>query len=118
MKLKALAESVLARELRVACLNERVSVQVHITREPLKQQLEAKVASERDAGPLGKEMVQDYRRPHLGEVVMEATESAVGRLAVLVCGPAKMADDVRAAVVVELKKGHGHVELFHEGFAW
>lgn len=34
--------------------------------------------------------------------------------AVVLCGPAPMADDARAAFVVELKYGQGRMELFME----
>lgn len=40
------------------------------------------------------------------------------RTAVLVCGPAEMADEARMAVHAVLKQGYRDVEYFEESFGW
>ncbi|KAK2787958.1 hypothetical protein FQN52_006963 [Onygenales sp. PD_12] len=42
----------------------------------------------------------------------------VGRTAILVCGPAEMADEARVAVHMVLKEGYQGVEYFEESFGW
>ncbi|KAK2798400.1 hypothetical protein FQN50_008840 [Emmonsiellopsis sp. PD_5] len=42
----------------------------------------------------------------------------VGRTAILVCGPAEMADEARVAVHTVLKEGYQGVEYFEESFGW
>ncbi|PGH33087.1 hypothetical protein GX50_04069 [[Emmonsia] crescens] len=41
-----------------------------------------------------------------------------GRTAILVCGPAEMADEARVAVHAVLKQGYRGVEYFEESFGW
>ncbi|OJD11947.1 hypothetical protein AJ78_07380, partial [Emergomyces pasteurianus Ep9510] len=41
-----------------------------------------------------------------------------GRTAILVCGPAEMADEARVAVHAVLKEGYRGVEYFEESFGW
>ena len=56
------------------------------------------------------------RRPDVPASIHEATRGRRGSLAVVVCGPASMADDARAAFVSELKAGRTNMELFIEAF--
>ena len=58
------------------------------------------------------------RRPDVPASIREATRGWRGSLAVVVCGPASMADDARAAFVSELKAGQANMELFMEAFNW
>ena len=61
-----------------------------------------------------------HRSDVLGAVteVVEKHQSngGVGKLGVVACGPARMADDARAAEVKMLGKGHGDLEFFPESF--
>ena len=57
-----------------------------------------------------------YSRPDIRQLVDEAVTAASGKTAVFVCGPAKMADDARAAV--RLRVGERDVELFEEMYGW
>lgn len=60
-----------------------------------------------------------YRKPAVSEVVREyvgAMES--NRAAVFVCGPARMADETRAAVRREASSSSKDVELFEEMYGW
>lgn len=60
-----------------------------------------------------------YRKPNVGEVVHEYVASMQSnRAAVFVCGPARMADEARAAVRKEGKAGEKDVELFEEMYGW
>jgi hypothetical protein len=62
-----------------------------------------------------------YHRPDILQVITEAvakhkSDGGAGRLAVVSCGPGRMADDARAAVVKMLGKGHGTLDFFPESF--
>lgn len=63
-----------------------------------------------------------YRRPHVQDAVLgvidevHAAGSAGGRIAILTCGPAAMADEARVAVHRALKAGKRGVEYFEETF--
>lgn len=111
----AFVESVMRNELKVASEYPRLTVKISITDAGIREQLESKVDP---SEMMIKSDSHEYQRPDVAAAVSKASGSARGRLAVLVCGPARMADDVRAAVVEELKDGGGHVQLFHQGFAW
>ncbi|KAL5604380.1 hypothetical protein BROUX41_002352 [Berkeleyomyces rouxiae] len=52
------------------------------------------------------------------EVEAAAAQTGAGRLAVLACGPAVMADDARAAVVEAVARGYTQTEYFEEAFNW
>jgi NAD(P)H-flavin reductase len=55
-----------------------------------------------------------------GLVAMEAeeTKESSGRLAVLTCGPAQMADDCRQTVYEIMKGGFRDIEYYEEAFGW
>ncbi|KAL6814399.1 ferric reductase like transmembrane component domain-containing protein [Trichoderma sp. SZMC 28015] len=58
-------------------------------------------------------------RPNIHSVVMSAARGAQGsNLAVVACGPAKMADDSRLAVVDALKNGNHNIDYYEESFTW
>jgi NAD(P)H-flavin reductase len=59
-------------------------------------------------------------RPDVDMAVREAAEEVgtSGRLAVVACGPAQMADDARRACVRALRRGYRGVEYFEESFKW
>ncbi|CAK7232407.1 hypothetical protein SCUCBS95973_008250 [Sporothrix curviconia] len=60
-------------------------------------------------------------RPDVKGIVAAAVEQAKlssTRVAVLVCGPAQMADDSRAAVFTAMRGGFHGIEYFEETFGW
>jgi predicted ferric reductase len=63
-------------------------------------------------------------RPDIKNAILEAARvnvaggSRAGRLAVLVCGPAGMADEGRAAVYQAMKEGCRGIEYIEETFGW
>ncbi|PYH89331.1 ferric reductase transmembrane component 4 precursor [Aspergillus ellipticus CBS 707.79] len=62
-----------------------------------------------------------YGRPAIHSTVMTAVSEAKAssaRLAVLTCGPAKMADECRASVYDAMKGGFQDIEYFEEAFGW
>lgn len=65
------------------------------------------------------EVRQHSRRPDAGAVVMSAVARAGKHdaLAVVACGPAKMADDSRLAVIHALTGG-SRIDYFEESFRW
>ncbi|KFG87192.1 hypothetical protein MANI_113140 [Metarhizium anisopliae] len=60
-----------------------------------------------------------YRRPNAAAIILAAAEDAGERtLAVVACGPAKMADDARRAVTEALDIFPCQMEYFEESFRW
>jgi ferric-chelate reductase len=63
-------------------------------------------------------------RPDITAAILRAAKenmdggSAAGRLAILVCGPASMADEARAAVQHAMKSGCRSIEYIEETFGW
>jgi predicted ferric reductase len=91
--------------------DERVEMEVHVTRRE-------------DAydDVLGEEL-RNVRlmagRPEVHMVVRDAAEMAGKQsLAIVACGPAVMADEIRRASVNMLAAGHSEVEYFEESFQW
>jgi len=107
---RAFIADVAARELRVL---KSTSLDVHgyITDEGVA------AADEGKNGDVEGVTLHAYR-PDVDALVMKEAERTVGSLAVVVCGPGSMADDVRRAVVRALAKGWAGVELFEESFTW
>lgn len=59
------------------------------------------------------------RRLDASTAVAAAVEQAAGTsLAVVACGPAKMADDTRRAAVRSMQPGAGRIDYFEESFQW
>lgn len=57
-------------------------------------------------------------RPDIKHSILRSVGKDVGRSAVLVCGPAGMADEARVAVHQALKGGARGVDYFEETFGW
>ncbi|GAB7347554.1 hypothetical protein MBLNU459_g4444t2 [Dothideomycetes sp. NU459] len=60
-------------------------------------------------------------RPDVTAVILGAAQEAAAsssRLAVLVCGPAAMADEARAAVSTALRQGVSSIAYFEEAYGW
>ncbi|RAK95283.1 ferric reductase family protein [Aspergillus ibericus CBS 121593] len=62
-----------------------------------------------------------YGRPAINSLVRAAAQEAQAssaRLAVMTCGPAKMADECRTAMYDVMKGGFRDIEYFEEAFGW
>ncbi|QPG95093.1 hypothetical protein C2857_007641 [Epichloe festucae Fl1] len=60
-----------------------------------------------------------YQRPSARQIVMAAAECAgQGSLAVVACGPARLADDARRSVIEAMDRGLCEIEYFEESFRW
>ncbi|KAJ5826477.1 hypothetical protein N7447_003240 [Penicillium robsamsonii] len=60
-------------------------------------------------------------RPHLQSLIMSRVSdacSAGGSLAILVCGPPRMADEARAAAHLAMRQGHRSIKFVEESFTW
>jgi len=62
-----------------------------------------------------------HERPDIRSIILDMAKeesSAGASLAVLVCGPAGMADEARDAVHRAMKRGCKNVDYFEEAFGW
>lgn len=60
-------------------------------------------------------------RPHIQSLIMSRASDAASagvRLAILVCGPAGMADEARAATHLAMRQGYRSIQYVEESFAW
>ncbi|KAI0619252.1 ferric reductase like transmembrane component [Pyrenophora tritici-repentis] len=98
------------RDFRVLLSDERLELEVHVTREEAKDDvLDEDMKSVRIMS----------HRPNVHTTIEEtAQEAGQQRLAIVACGPALMADQARKASVEMLGRGHCGVEYFEESFKW
>lgn len=62
---------------------------------------------------------QHSRRPDVSQIVTSAANKAGrGSLAVVACGPERMVDDARLAVVNTLRSSDCDIDYFQESFSW
>ena len=105
------AEEVLRRDMRGAFEGGRVSVEVFLTGG----------SGERDLNSVDwhKSVSVSEGRPDVSaEIECSARGAMGGSVAVVACGPARMADEARGAVVGVLGEGYHRVEYFQEAFNW
>lgn len=106
------ADEVLRSDMAGAFRKGKVKVDMFLTRGVGDQE-------SGDAAEWSKEVSVVAGRPDVTAEIQAAAQQAVGgRLAVVACGPARMADDSRAAVVGVLGEGFHRVEYFQEAFNW
>ena len=124
----AFLTDVLSRDIPIHLLQEeRLHFTVHVTQDeeikddilPSIQHLQNDI---RYTNALGKVKTK-AGRPEVEAAVREAAMDAGkgeidGRLAVMACGPAQMADEARRACVRVLADGFRGVEYFEESFKW
>lgn len=106
------ADDVLRCDMTAAFREGKVVVDMFLTRG---------LGDQGSAGVVGwpKEVNVVVGRPDVTAEIQSSAQGAVGgRLAVVACGPARMADDSRAAVVGVLGEGFHRVEYFQEAFNW
>lgn len=91
--------------------DERISLEIYVTQEG---------ESKDDTLASGMPTVKVYAgRPQVHDVVEDAaTDAGQESLAIVACGPAKMADQARQAGVEMLGRGFTGVEYFQESFNW
>lgn len=111
---------VVQRDLEGYLDNEKLSVTTFVTQHPEDIGENADPAHPLTTRPWqSKDLNVQSGRPNVHDEVQRAVKSAGhGRLAVIACGPAQMADDTRKAVVDVLDFGHERVEYFEESFKW
>lgn len=59
-----------------------------------------------------------YERPDVGQILRQEAADSVGSVAIVVCGPAKLADDSRRAAVGIVGSGFEGLGYFEEQFGW
>ncbi|KAF1961944.1 ferric-chelate reductase-like protein [Byssothecium circinans] len=103
------------RELEGLLEDERVSFEAHVT-----QDVEGKGEDlDMESDGVFKKVKIEGGRPDVMVAVEEAArEAGQERLAVMACGPGRMADQARRASVEMLAKGYRGVEYFEESFKW
>ncbi|KAM3455216.1 hypothetical protein NHJ6243_008622 [Beauveria neobassiana] len=108
----AFARDVLINEMSDAFSNERIFVNLYA--QPRGHNILEDLSS------LVKEHVEEHHgRPDVhGIVASKLAEQGIDSLAVVVCGPAGMADDARKAVVDALAHAPFSIEYFEEHFTW
>jgi NAD(P)H-flavin reductase len=105
------ATEVLQADFRKTLDSEKVSIDIYFTQD------NDETGDQLRTWP--KEVRVLYGRPDIGEEVEYAAQSVdSGSLAVVACGPAKLADDSRRSVVDMLRRGYSRVEYFEESFKW
>ena len=109
----AFVEEVLRHDIPAGLLDGKINMEVFLTR--------GFSNNSDDDGPpeWSKEVNAVPGRPDVYSTVEYAAYSSDGgSLAIISCGPAKMADDSRQAVVAMLGKGFRKIEYFQEAFNW
>ncbi|PTB63301.1 hypothetical protein BBK36DRAFT_1171544 [Trichoderma citrinoviride] len=103
------ARDVLATEAKEAITTGRLSVHLYVSSQ----------LNSLDIGEVPSQVEQHIGRPNIHSIVLSAASGAQGgNLAVVACGPARMADDSRLAVVDALREGNHHIDYFEESFTW
>ena len=89
----------------------KVSLDIHITKR------EGMQHSDIVDRPQGVRLLP-HRPDVCAEIEVAARTTGGGSLAVVACGPARMADDARRTVVDMLGRSHVNIEYFEESFNW
>lgn len=104
-----LSSYMLSTDVKAAIDTGKLSLQLYIS-----SQIESS-----DIDGLPNRVQQHVGRLDIGSVITSAArDTRAGNLAVVACGPAKMADDSRLAVVNALKGGNHHIDYYEESFIW
>lgn len=124
---EAFWREVLQRDIKRRVLrDERLRVMLHVTRtvEDGVKDMDDVTESAHEVWRPGPEDMGNVEvkagRPDVTVAVMNAAQETgrSGRLAVVACGPAQMADEARSACVRVLAEGYSGVEYFQESFKW
>lgn len=104
-----LSSYTLSTEIQAAIDTDRLSLQLYMP---------SRIES-LDIDSLPSRVQQHVGRLDIGSVITSAArDTRAGNLAVVACGPAKMADDSRLAVVNALKGGNHRIDYYEESFIW
>ncbi|RVX66609.1 hypothetical protein B0A52_09360 [Exophiala mesophila] len=127
-KQSGMIRDIAARELRPFLHREDITFKFYATRD--KKAKEALVASEKlkaiaSPSSIDFDDIEIFsHRPNIQEDVsaivdqVNAAGSRGGKIAILTCGPAAMADEARAAAHRALKQGKKGLEYIEEAFGW
>ncbi|CAI7630693.1 unnamed protein product [Penicillium glandicola] len=110
-KQAAFIQDVSRRELKQALEREDFSASFYATRDS--------IVSPGD--PTNFELDIQSGRPHLQSLIMSRACDACSAgtsLAILVCGPPRMADEARAATHLAMRQGHRSIKFVEESFSW
>ncbi|EGX96137.1 ferric-chelate reductase [Cordyceps militaris CM01] len=114
------ARDVLANDLRLVEAAASLQVDIYVTSGS--GDGDGSAAEKGDSDNTSTDMVDGrfaYRKPVVGDVVRDFVGGMeTNRAAVFVCGPARMADETRAAVRREADSSAKDVELFEEMYGW
>lgn len=116
------ARDVLANDLRLAEASQnatsKLQIDIYVTSRGGRDSSSEKSDSENTSASLGDSRFA-YCKPAAGDIVRDFVAALEGnRAAVFVCGPARMADETRAAVRKEARSSAKDVELFEEMYGW
>jgi ferric-chelate reductase len=123
-KQEAFIREVCAAELREAVSRDDIDFQFFSTGTQMSISSAAGSKTEAPNRGVNVEVVVSHGRPDLGAAVSSAAQAIAeggaraGRLAVLVCGPASMADQARKSVRRAMKEGRRNIEYIEETFGW
>lgn len=104
----SLVENVLSHELNEAINNPRFDLLVYKTRG----------SDEKATSGTACPYAVDHGRPDIEATIRDAREKCTRDLAVVTCGPTRMADSCRAAVVEILGESGPRVEYYNESLGW
>lgn len=105
---KGLADSVCANELGAVIRNPRFHLDVYLTKN------ESKEATQSSGDPYA----AHSGRPDIEVAVRDARARCKGRLAVMCCGPPRMTDSCRKAVVRVMGEAGAEMNFFNEMLTW
>lgn len=111
-----LVETVCANELKEAMIDANFDLAVYETRRE-GGDVEKMAAPPSVSGAAASHTVH-YGRPDVEAAIREARQKCERNLAVVTCGPPRMADACRAAIVEVLGEGGPDVEFYNEALGW
>lgn len=111
---QTLVRDVLDHELAPVALNPTVHLDLYVTGNSSQPAKDKTVALDRFDDDIG----MRYARPSIPELLPKEVREAGGSTAILVCGPAQMADDARKAAVEAVSEGYEGLGYFEEYFGW
>ena len=105
---------VLDHELAPAAVHPQVKLDLYVTGASPKPEKDKVVDLDRFHEDIG----MRYARPAIAVLLPTEVRESAGSTAVLVCGPAQMADDARKAAVEAVAEGYAGLGYFEEYFGW
>ncbi|KAJ5731202.1 uncharacterized protein N7483_005710 [Penicillium malachiteum] len=111
-------EEVCANDLSAAICDQRIEFEFYCSKKNVPTNISTSVHSSDEVTK--QIIIQSGRAPVASLIAESGTEAKLSnsRAAVLVCGPAAMADEARAAVHQALKNGCRTLDYFEEAYGW